>query len=249
MSLGTIGQNSVTEFFEDLTYQVGYNEAREQVQGFVKDVDNEAVKSALESSYNMLVMGLMMLLIRSQEDFIQKVFDIAKGLILIVMASDFAQKAKNRLSGVKGFKFLKRFEMFQKSYSDRVATAQLIVSGATSHFHGEKLTQGEGSTVDSVIRQQEHIINRENLHLNLADNMASRYNDTLIFKMFTKSFTANDELMIKRILGKDTASVLDVEDLNKVADFMYVTDDAGKVTGLSEQFLTLLNGLGYLHKI
>ncbi|MDD2651728.1 MAG: hypothetical protein PHX44_01680 [Sulfurimonas sp.] len=247
MSIGAIGQNSVSEFFEDLTYQVGYNEARSQVQNLVKDVESDAVKSALESSMNILTMGLMMLLIRSQEDFVQKVFTLAQGLVVIALASDFAQKTKNKLQNFRGFKFLKKFELFQKSYADRVATAQLVLDGANAHFSAERLTQNEGSTIDSVIRQKEHIVNRESFHLNVADKMASRYNDTLLFKMFTKSFTSNDETMIKRILGRDTASSITADELNHVADFMYVTDSAGHVTGLSEQFLTLLNGLGYVY--
>lgn len=28
---------------------------------------------------------------------------------------------------------------------------------------------------------------------------------------------------------------------------MYVTDDSGNITGLTEQFMTMLNGLGYLN--
>lgn len=249
MAIGQIGQNSVTEFFEDITYQVGYTEAREQVQSFTKDIDNDIIKEALESSMSVLTMGLMMLMIRYQEDFIQKVFNIASGLVVIVLASDMAQRAKNKLSGLKGFKFIKKFEMFQKSYSDRVATAQLIVSGANSHFVAESTNQNETSTYNTVLHQKEHIVNKERLHMELASSMASRYNESLLFKLMTKSFTANDELMIKRILGRDASAVISVDDMNKVADFMYIKDSSGKVTGLSEQFMTMLNGLGYVHNI
>ena len=115
------------------------------------------------------------------------------------------------------------------------------------HINAEKNTHSEGSTIDTVINQKEHIINKERLHIDLADKMSSRYTDSLMFKVMTKSFTANDTAMIKKILGRDTGSQLDIDDLNKVADFMYVKDSAGKVTGLSEQFLTMLNGLGYIH--
>lgn len=247
MAIGQIGANSVTEFFEEITYQVGYNEAKEQIQDFSKDIDNDIIQEAMSSSMNVMVMGMMMLLIRGQENFIQKIFDTAYGLVVIVLASDLAQRAKNKLSGLKGFKFLKKFEMFQKSYADRVATAQLIVSGATSHFHAESNTQNESATYDTVLKEKQVLVDKERLHMELADSMAGRYNDSLLFKLMTKSFTANDELMIKKILGRDVASSVSVDDLNQVADFMYVTDSNGKVTGLSEQFLTMLNGLGYVH--
>lgn len=247
MSIGQIGQNSVLEFFEDITYQVGYNEAREQVQNFTKDISNDIISDAMQSALSVMTMGLMMLMVRAQEDFIQKVFTMAEGLVVLVLASDMAQKAKNKLSGVKGFKFLKKFEMFQKSYSDRVQTARLILEGTHNHLVSERTTQSESSTYNTILNQKEHIVNKERLHLDLANSMAGRYNDSLIFKLFTKSFTANDELMIKKILGRDTATALNVDDLNQVADFMYVKDSNGKVTGLSEQFMTFVNGLGFTH--
>ncbi|HUH42676.1 MAG TPA: hypothetical protein VLZ29_06125, partial [Sulfurimonas sp.] len=219
-----------------------------QIQGFTKDIDNGVIKEALESSMNVLVMGLMMLFIRNQEAFIQRLFTVAKGLIVIILASDTIQRYKNKLSGVKGFKFLKKFNAFQKSYADRVATAQLVIDGTNNHLQAETTMQNETNNYNTVIAQKEHLVNKERLHMDLANNMASRYNDSLIFKMFTKSFTPNDKTMIKKILGRDTGSELDINELNQVADFLYVKDSTGKVTGLSEQFLTMLNGLSYLHK-
>lgn len=248
MAIGQIGENSVTEFFEEITYQVGYDEARTQIQGFTKDIDNGVIKEALESSMNVLVMGLMMLFIRNQEAFIQRLFTVAKGLIVIILASDTIQRYKNKLSGVKGFKFLKKFNAFQKSYADRVATAQLVIDGTNNHLQAETTMQNETNNYNTVIAQKEHLVNKERLHMDLANNMASRYNDSLIFKMFTKSFTPNDKTMIKKILGRDTGAQLDIDELNQVADFLYIKDSTGKVTGLSEQFLTMLNGLSYLHK-
>lgn len=248
MAIGQIGENSVTEFFEEITYQVGYDEARSQIQGFTKDIDNGVIKEALESSMNVLVMGLMMLFIRNQEAFIQRLFTVAKGLVTIILASDTIQRYKNKLSGVKGFKFLKKFNAFQKSYADRVATAQLVIDGTNNHLQAETTMQNETNNYNTVIAQKEHLVNKERLHMDLANNMASRYNDSLIFKMFTKSFTPNDKTMIKKILGRDTGAELDIDELNQVADFLYIKDSTGKVTGLSEQFLTMLNGLSYLHK-
>lgn len=247
MAIGQIGENSVTEFFEEITYQVGYDEARTQIQGFTRDVNNDIVKEALESSMNVLVMGLMMLFIRHQEEFIQRLFTVAKGLVIIILASDTIQSYKNKLSNIKGFKFLKKFDAFKKSYADRVATAQLVLDGTNNHLQAEATMQNETNNYNTVLSQKEHVVNKERLHMELANSMASRYNESLLFKMFTKSFTSNDKTMIKKILGRDTSAELDIAELNQVADFMYVTDSSGKVTGLSEQFMTMLNGLGYVH--
>lgn len=247
MAISQIGQNSAEEFFEEITYQVGYEAAREQIKSFTKDVDSDIIKEALESSMNVLAMGMMMMLIRSQEDFIQKIFTLAKGMVVIILASDTIQNYKSKLSNLKGFKFLKKFDAFKKSYADRVATAQLVIDGANNHLQAETTMQSETKTYDTVLAEKEHVVNKERLHMELADKMASRYNDTLLFKIMTKSFTANDKTMIKKILGRDTSAELDIAELNQVADFMYVTDSTGKVTGLSEQFMTMLNGLGYVH--
>ncbi|WP_346389417.1 hypothetical protein [Sulfurimonas sp. NWX367] len=70
----------------------------------------------------------------------------------------------------------------------------------------------------------------------------------MLFKVLTKNFTANDKQIIKKILGNSQADMTDIDNLNQVADFMFVKDSNGDITGLSEQMFQLLNGLGYVHK-
>jgi hypothetical protein len=249
MSLQSIGQNGAEEFFETILYAAAYNEAQEQIRGFTNDVEDEVLQDAIQSALTIISMGVVFLMIRKQEDFIQGIFNTAKGLIVIILASDFAQKAKNKILGrLKGFKALKKFGMFQKSFSERVAMAQLVLDGATSHFEAEKTTQNEGSMLSTVAQMKDNVLNKESLNLNVGSSMASRYNETLLFKLFTKSFTSNDEVIIKKILGRESASTLSIEDMNQVADFMFVKDANGNITGLAEQFFQLINGLGYLHK-
>ena len=247
MGLNNVGQNSAEEFFETILYGVAYDEAKDQISTMTNEVDNELTKDALQGAMTVLTSGLIFLLMRKQEDFIQGVFDTAKGLVTILLGTHFAQKMKGRLGGLRGTKLFKKLSMFKSSYSDRVATAQLVVNGTNSHFHAERTTQSETVSVDSVTRMKDHAISKDKLNHAVGSSMASRYNETLMFKMFTKSFTANDEKLMKKILGRDSASSLNVEDMNKVADFMFVTDSNGDVTGLSEQMFQMINGLGYTH--
>lgn len=249
MSLGQIGENGANEFFETILYMTAYNEAQTQISSFTKDIDNPIVEDALQGAMTIITMGLVFKAIQMQEEFIQKIFDTAKGLVTILLASGWAQKMGSKLGGLKGAKLFKKLEFFKSSFSDRVAVAQLVVSGASGHLQGERVTQSETATFDTILRQKEHIVNKEKLHHGVGSDMAKRYNETLLFKLFTKSFTANDEVLIKKILGRDTASELNIADMNKVADFMFVTDVNGNVTGLSEQMFTLINGLGYVHNI
>lgn len=247
MGLGSIGENSANEFFETILYMTAYNEAQTQISSFTKDIENPILQDALDGAMQIISMGVVFLLIQKQEKFIQKIFDTAEGLVVILLGTQVAQTMKNKLGALKGVKLFKKLGMFQSSYSDRVATAQLVVNGANAHFTAERTTQSEGNTMGTVMQMKEHIVNKEGLNHSVGSGMASRYNETLMFKLFTKSFTAKDETIMKKILGRDTTSVLNVEDMNKVADFMFTTDTDGNITGLTEQLFSLINGLGYIH--
>ncbi len=247
MGLGSIGQNGAEEFFETMIYMTAYDEAQGQIKGFTKDIEDEVLQDALQGAMTVLSMGLVFMLIRKQEDFIQGVFNTAKGLVVLLLGSSYAQKIGGKLGKLKGTKLFKKLSMFKSSYSDRVATAQLVVNNTNSHFTAERTIQSETTSIQSVSQMKEHMVSKEKLNHSVGSGLASRYNETLMFKLFTKSFTSKDEQLMKKILGRDSASKLDVEDMNKVADFMFVTDNNGDVTGLSEQMFQLINGLGYVH--
>jgi len=249
MSLSSIGQNGAEEFFETILYQTAYTEAKDQVKGFTKNVENDVIQEALEGAMSVITAGLIFQLMRVQEDFIGKIFETSKGLVIILLGSGYADKMRGKLSRIKGFKLFKKLDMFKSSYQDRVATAQVVMSTAGNHFKAESVIQKESNTVSDVTAINEHIVSKEKLNHDVGSTMASRYNETLMFKLFTKSFTKKDEKIMKKILGKDSTQELEVEDMNQVADFMFVKDSNGNATGLSEQLFQLLNGLGYMNKV
>lgn len=248
MGLGTIGQNSADEFFETILYNVAYDEARTQINGMTNSIESPVIQDALAGSMTVLTSGLIFMMLRKQEAFIEHILETALGIVTILLGTSFAQKIKNRLSGLRGGKLFKKLSMFKSSYSDRVATAQLVVNASTAQFTAEKTSQSDSNSLGSVMQMKEHLVNKESHNLNVGATKADSYNKTLMFKLFTKSFTANDETLIKKILGRDTATAVSIDDMNKVADFMFVTDNNGDVTGLSEQMFQLINGLGYVHK-
>jgi hypothetical protein len=86
------------------------------------------------------------------------------------------------------------------------------------------------------------------MRFNLGKTLAERYNQTLLFKLFTSSFTPEDKVILKNILGTYDPDKIDVNDLNKIGEFMFVKDTDGKIIGLSEAFFELINGLGYVNK-
>lgn len=244
-----VGKNSAEEFFETIIMMVGYEESKKIIQAFTKDIENPIFKEAIESSMNVLVFGVIMYAVRAQESLVGKIFDLAEVLFASLLFEP-AKKGLARLSKFKGMKFLNRMKLFSDSNQENLMTAQLVAMHQGFKSSAKTIISSPSSQASAYQLQldtKNSLYNREQLHMNLGNNMASRYNETLMFKLFTKSFTAQDTTLMKKILGRDTASVLNVDDLNKAADFMYTKDSNGKLTGLSEEFMNLINALAYVH--
>lgn len=250
MSVNQIGKNSAEEFFETIIYMTAYNEARQYIREYTKDIDSPVLKEAIEGSMNVLVFGMVFKLIQMQEGLIDKIFNVASSLCVVLLVNP-KNKIISKLKKIKGFKLFKRFNLFGDTMQERALIAQVVSDMAGNHLRGRSVVNTSSnnklSTFEMVNQQKNTVYNREKLHLDLGNAMASRYSETLLFKLLTKSFTSKDELLIKKILGRDTASSLNIDDLNQVADFMYSTDSNGNPVGLSEAFMDLVNGLGFLH--
>lgn len=246
--LKRIGENGANEFFETITQMIAYEKSRELISGYTANVEDGVVKEALEGMFSIMSSSLIMLLIRKQETFLQGVLDTAYGLVVIILASDKAQRAIGKMKRIKGVKLFKKLGIFQTSFQDRVQAAQLVVNASGNIFKAESTTQNETNPFTMVNQAKEHSVNKERLNHAIGSDMVSKYNDTLMFKMFTKNFTANDKTMIKKMLGKSATADIDIDDMNKIADFMYITDVDGNVTGLSDSFMQVVQSLGFMNK-
>lgn len=243
MSIQSIGQNTAQEFFETLIYLTAYEEARSLISNYTKDIDNPILKEAMEDALNVLAFGLVYELIRVEEYFIDRVFAIAGSLVAFLLSPFRGRKFGGK--GVKGL--LSRF-LFRYSDSDRIQLANLVVN-QTGNLLNARSNQYQSSLLyqnynDTKLR----IYERERLHFQVADAYSKNYLNTLMFKLFTKTFSQNDEVILKKILGRDSIGNLSVDDINRISDFMFVKDSSGKVVGLTEAFLEILNGLGYVKR-
>lgn len=248
MSVQQIGKNSAEEFFETILYMTAYNEAREVISEYTKDIDNPVIKEAVESSMNVLVFGAVMHMVKKQEEMVAFIFDKAE--ILLVLLTKQARKMLSKVRGFKGSKLSRLLGFIQGNNQENLMTAQIVAThqGFKSNARIQsKYSTNPISAYQMQMDTKNSLYQRENLHMQFGNAMASRYNETLLFKLFTKSFTSQDEMLIKKILGRDTATALNIQDLNQVADFLFVTDTEGKIMGLSEAFYSLINGLGYMH--
>ena len=74
-----------------------------------------------------------------------------------------------------------------------------------------------------------------------------------MFKLFSGTFSEADKQTLKAVFksANPTASYnpdsMDITQLNKISEFMFVKDSEGHIIGLTRAFLDLLNGLSYLH--
>jgi hypothetical protein len=227
-----------------------YNEAREHIQEFTKDIDNNVLKEAIEGAANVLVFGMVFKLIQTQEAFLDSVFDKVQYIVGILLVTPM-NKIRNKLRGLRGMKLFNRLGIFGDSRIEKAQVAQVVATLGMNQVLKRKTGYSAGNSssfsYSTALATKNMVYNRENLHMQFGANMANRYGETLLFKLLTKSFTPNDELLMKKILGRDSASTLNIDDLNKVANFMYTTDSNGNPIGLSEAFIDMLNGLGFLH--
>ncbi len=243
MALNQIGQNATQEFFEEILYAVGYQEAREQVQNITKDIDNGVVREALESAMNVVVMGVLFLIIQKQEQYIERIFNWVYGVVSALVISS-RTKILNRLRRFKGIKLLKRLDFFARN--DNVDVAKLVTDLGHMHLRSQSVSSQSTQIFQQVNQQKEYLIQKEKFHLQAGEAFANRYSQNLLFKLFTRNFTPADKEVLRRILGRQNVNELDTDDLNKIADFMFVRDDAGNILGLTEAFYELLNGIGYV---
>jgi len=248
MALGSIGQNGVQEFFEELLYGYGYSESRDAMEGMTNNIDDAVLQDATTSAMNIVAMGAMMKLVQAMEDWIKRLFDIAKALILALIGSGFVQGAASRLSNFKGVRLVKKVMNLGSSLEARIGMANVVNGVVQNHVEGEKATQGEMQSVMSASNQvREHVVNKERFNMEFANNMAKKTVESFLPKLLTGSFTAADIPAIRRVFGRESATEMDVDMLNKVSEFMFVKDVDGNTYGLTNTMASILNGLGYTH--
>jgi len=244
-----IGQNTAEEFFETILYMTAYDATKSIMQEYTKDIDNPILEEAIESAMSVAVFGAVFYAVQKQEQVIQWLFDKAEMIVLLLVTK--GRSLAGKLKGKKGTKLFRLMSWIEGNRRDNLSEAHMIAThvGFKNNSHA---INGNASNAIGAYQMQtdtkKNVYQRENLHFQFGNAMASRYNETLLFKLFTKSFTSQDEMLIKKMLGRETGAAISIADLNQVADFMFVKDTNGKVTGLSEAFFQLVNTLGYVNK-
>ena len=246
MGLKQIGQNTTEEFFETLIYMVAYEEATKMIKNFTEDIENPYLREAVESAANVAIFGGIFMIIQYEEQIIEKVFNIANGIISGLLF--LPKKAIGKLKGLKGRKLSLVSKVLSGFNDDAVGKAQVVTSQLNNFISGRNNQYQSMNLLDGSQQIRKTVFQKEDISFRLANAMASRYNETLIFKLLTATFSEQDKTILKKILGTYNPDNLDINDLNKISEFMFVKDSEGKIIGLSEAFFELINGLGYVNK-
>uniref|UniRef100_UPI003AF675A6 hypothetical protein n=1 Tax=Campylobacter hyointestinalis TaxID=198 RepID=UPI003AF675A6 len=239
--LKNIGQMGVNEVFEDLAYNVAYGEIYNKLNKVIP-LDDGYLKDALQSGAAVMFSGALMYYMQKQDVVIQKIFDhINKALIVLLSG---AGSFLNKLTKFKGKKLTNYVNTILGAEKDRNEKARMVIEYG-SMLHQGQIVSANYNNSGSQLVQMQNLRNTQNTQkLDYAKAKLDATHKSLLLKLFTQRFTADDVAMIKKITGSQS---VDIDNLNKIANFMYVTDDSGNITGLTEQFMTMLNGLGYLN--
>lgn len=247
--LGSIGQNSAQEFFETILYMTAYSEANETIQDMSKEIDHDVLQEAFQGGLTVLSYGVVFMMIQKQEDYLNRIIDKIQPIVgaYLASANGLVRKGLSKIGGKVGNNRLGRFlrGMSAKNGADvQVATARALTDYSSLLVQQQQSADAGYSKMKLVNQGQNTMINKEQFHLSNANAQAQAYNQNLMFKLFSKKFTSKDKGLLRKITG---SSDIDVQDMNGIADFMFVTDDEGKPYGLTTAFTDMLNGLGYLH--
>ncbi|WP_169779661.1 hypothetical protein [Campylobacter curvus] len=232
----------IDEMFEDLTYNVAYQEVLNRLKA--NGMDDGILKDAINSGITIMFSSALMLYIQKQEEVIGLILEKVIGMLVLLL-----NPLRARLKG-----FLRRFSRGRMariasafvgmSNDSAINLSNVVVTAANSAFNAQQTANQYYNRADGVMKQKELLLHSKDQQLNYAKAKVDSFNQTLLFKLLTSRFTAQDKEILRRITG---STEVDIDKLNEVASFMYVKDDAGNITGLSEQFMTLLNGLGYFN--
>lgn len=247
---GSIGYMAAEEFMQTFLFMWSYDESKEILKKYLplEGIENPFVREGVESASQLAVTMGIFKLIQHTERWLEFLFEMGQAVVMALLG--LAKVGYNKLKNhaMKGRKFKFMANMMSSVLDDAIEKCKIFVEWIKALIDGRKSSFESGQMIQASQQNRANVYKRDEQAMSMGQNMAQNTINTLMFKLMTKTFNANDEALLKKILGRQTVGDLKVDDMNKVASFMYVQDSNGNPTGLSEQFMTLLNGMGYMHK-
>lgn len=247
---GSIGYMAAEEFMQTFLFMWSYDESKEILKKYLPldGIDNPFVKEGLESAQQLVVTMGIFKLIQHTEKWLEFLFEMGKAVVMALLGLAKVGFNKLKKHAMKGRKFKFMANMMSSVLDDAIEKCKIFVEWIKALIDGRKSSFESGQMIQASQQNRSNVYTRDQSAMTMGQNMAQNTINTLMFKMMTKSFNETDKPLLRKILGRETVADLDTVDMNKIANFMYVTDSNGNQTGLSEQMMTLLNGMGYIHK-
>lgn len=247
---GSIGYMAAEEFMNTFLMMWSFDEAKEILKKYfpLPEGMNRYLKEGLESAEQLMVTMGIFKLIQHTEKWLEFLFEMGQAILTIALG--LSKQALNKLKThlMKGRKFKFMSNMLSGFLDDIVEKCKIFVEWIKALISGRKSSYESGNLMSATSSNASNVISKDKSAMDMGQNMATNTINSLMFKMMTKTFNASDEIVLKKILGRETVASLSIDDMNKVANFMYVPDLSGNNVGLSEQMMSLLNGMGYVHK-
>lgn len=258
-----VAKNTAINMAEDLTMMVGYSLVNqylhEQLSKFfpptIDENGNEKMNIPLEvlsggASY--LFMSAMMEIIRREEKFIEYLFAAGEAVIMVLYARNKLNfdNLSNKIKGLRGVKALKRMGFFSSATDNTNSFIGQVYQAMQTILHGRNSSHDVANTIQASNSSMDTAINREAHNLKFAEANKKSFHDSLMIKTVTGTFTEFDEMLLKKVIGRDNFAVVPIDhtELNQIHEFMFIKDSNGKLVGLAKGFLDMVNGLGFINK-
>jgi hypothetical protein len=258
-----LAQNVTQNMAEDATYLIGYSLVNKFLSDllaseFPDELDDQGrptinlAKELLSGGASYLLMSGMMEIIKREEQFITYLFSAGEAVIVILWAR---HKAKfngiiDSIKGRKGVKATNRLGLLAPQAEEQNTFINQVYQAMQAIMQGRSASQDVAQTIGASNSTQQVALSREDQNLKFANANNQAFNNSMLIKTMTGSFTQTDEIILKKVIGRSNFATtpLSIDELNTVHEFMLVKDSSGKFMGLTQAFTTLLNGLGYIHK-
>jgi len=256
-------QNATQSMAEDAVMMIGYSVGNAYINDKLKEFFPDEVdehgkpkvnyaREILSGGASMLFMSVMMTVIEREEKFLQYLFAGAEALIAVLWAKNKGtfEKIKGFVQSKKGIKATRGMKVMDSQTDVTNSFVGQVHQQVSNIVQARNASHDVANTVQASNSAQGVAVMKEAHDLRFANSNNRSFTDSLMIKMITGNFTQNDKILLQKIIGRNNFDKvpLDLDELNQVRDFMIVKDSAGRMIGLTESFVSLVNGLGFLKK-
>lgn len=256
-----VAQNTIINMGEDLTMMVGYSVVNQWLHDKLsalfppeldengKPIQNIALE-VLSGGASYLFMSSMMEVIRREEKFIEYLFAAGEAVIAVLYARNkgYFDGMISKIKGLRGVKAIQKSKILSSNTDPTNSFVGQVYQAMQVIMNGRNSSHDVANTIKASNSAQDTAINREAHNLKFAELHNKSFSSSIFIKSLSGTFTVADKVMLQKIIGRsDFATVpLNIEELNKMHEFLYVQSSDGKFHGLTDSITSLVNGLGFL---